>query len=277
MQSLSSTASFSTREKSTAEDKVQARGKKKTASELGMQIETSSKRRNLQSEPPTGDIGMQDGVRGGDGQLSRSRSNQDTKKRFPDRQRHRHSTPPVISGPESSYSDQGRSSQSSSSSSYDVRTSTRYSPSPSPQGGEEENWEDEFDPNPTVRGLNQTHQTQLHSTCAWSSSKAPVDSLPLKEKLARRSLPSLMSVKSTPANPESLQLKNVSSSSTAPRLAQFSFSKKLEKPSELSKQSRPNVDKGFLGQLVRSNEASNCEAQAVSCTGEAVRFFCLPV
>ncbi|XP_076450413.1 uncharacterized protein LOC143286660 [Babylonia areolata] len=51
--------------------------------------------------------------------------------------------------------------------------------------------------------------------------------------------------------------KGQQSVTSAPQLSQFSFSKKLAKTASMLGRPRPNIDTGFIDQLVRNNEAAN--------------------
>lgn len=182
----------------------------------------------------------------------------------------RGTTPPVTFRSSNLSRSKSRGSRSSSSSSdssstrrdatplASVRTfptsaaSMRSPPTP-------ENW-DECDPFPVLRGRSPAPETQLQFSGDRATGQPPVPSgLP-----AQGRPPSLLSVHikhqacTKPANPALLQLAdNNSATGTAPQLEHFSFSKKLDKVGEASGRTRPNINKGFLGQLVRNNEASN--------------------
>ena len=180
-------------------------------------------------------------------------------------------TPPLTSRARNVRRDKARCSRSrgSSSDSFSTKPDPTYTVPASVAGLQSsptpENWDDECDPFPTLRGMKQARDNKLHFSGISPKTKpppVPPGLMSRKEKPDCSSSSGCLSskppVQTESGDPLWLQLANTSTSrAAAPQLDHFSFSKSLDKIGEASGQSRPNINKGFLGRLVRFNEASN--------------------
>ena len=255
------TTSFPAAKSSAAESACGSREKRTVGFEPDEDAFTSSKRRNMLR-----DDGQEvDDLQGGeedDWQISTSRRHRGVASTKNSGDRKRGTTPPVTSRARHFSRDKDRRSRSRSSSSGsfsaqsgpDCLASAHSAPT-SVAGSQsslmEENWDDECDPFPTLRGMNPAPSNKLHFSGISPRARSP----PVPNSLRS------VKVKPGPPAPPSLLSAQLADTCTAgasaPQLDRFSFSKNLNKEGATWSAARPNINKGFIGRLVRNNKVSN--------------------
>lgn len=255
----SRTTTFPAAKSSAAESAHGSREKRTVGFEPDEDAFTSSKRR-ITLRDDGHEVDDLQGDEENDWQISTSRRHRGVASTKNSGEHKRGTTPPVTSRARHFSRDKDRCSRSSSSDSFSAqsgpaRLASTHSAPTSVAGSRsplmEENWDDECDPFPTLRGMNPAPSNKLHFSGISPRARPP----PVP--------PSLRSVKVKPGPPApssllSVQLADTSTAgASAPQLDRFSFSKNLNKEGATWSPARPNINKGFIGRLVHNNEVSN--------------------